>query len=261
MPSPDSSPRAPIKGVFSTMEVKKTGSGATTQRTKVKQYWLVNEIEGGKAEVQPINENLIPIGKKRVVSLDDVLERFQPEPDFFVHKSFAPQPPEGEIATDEGAAPGAPPRQPETIEGFEISGSPEEMERSARASFGIGLTYLKRGNLQRAEDVFERLADMQADFQPEHKHMFNDFGVSLRRQNLFDTALKHYMRALELAHDDENLLHNIARAHYEKRDIKSAIKYLEMSLAINPDHEMSRKFLAWIKRKHRDAAGPVVLDF
>ncbi len=263
MSAADTSDRTPIKGVFSTMELKRTGQGATTRKTRVKQYWLVNETSDGQAEVQPINESLIPIGKKRTVSVDDVLERFQPEPEFYIQSGLGgdkvamddPIPLRDPIATPD-AAPAS-----TSIEGFDISGSAEEMEQSARATFGIALTYLKRGNLQRAQDVFDQLAEVEGDFKPEHKHMFNDFGVSLRKQNLFDTAIQHYLRAIDLAAGDDNLMHNIARAYYEKKDIKKAVHFLEKSLAINPDHEMSRRFLRWIKRKHPDATGPVRLDF
>lgn len=262
MTDSDNPQRTHIQGVFSTMEIRKTGSGTTTRKVRVKQYWLVNENRDGQAEVQPINESLVPIGKKRTVSIDDVLERFEPEPGFFVHSGADKVRPDEPITLHDRIEPEPPAEAPvESIEGFDITGTPEEMERNARASFGIGLTYLKRGNLQRAEEVFEKLAEMEGDFKPQHKHMFNDFGVSLRKQNLFDTALKHYLRAKDLASDDENLMHNIARAYYEKRDIKHAIKYLELSLRLNPDHEMSRRFLRWIKRKHPDASGPVVLDF
>ncbi|MEW5773431.1 MAG: tetratricopeptide repeat protein [Thermodesulfobacteriota bacterium] len=256
--SPAKSRTDKLSGVFSTQEVKKVGTGATQRRTKAKQYWLVNELDGDQAEIQPINENLIPIGKKRVIRLEDLLERFEPEPEFYVHTGRAS--PEALRELRERKADGT---VEIDLEGFDLTGSPEDVEKSARSSFGLGLTYLKRGNREKAEDIFRRLAEVKADFAPEHKHMFNDFGISLRKQSLLDLAVMHYLRALDLAGNDENLHHNIARAYFEKKDFTAAIKALEMSLAINPDLKESRKFLRYIRRardKEGAGPGPLVID-
>lgn len=265
----------PIQGVFSTMETRKVGTGTTLRKTKLKQYWLVRQIDEETAEVQPINENLIPIGKKRAVDVSTVLERFTPEPDFYITQpSFLPESSDSQLDLDDAP----PPPEPEEglpglkveIEGFEMSGSAEEIETNARASFGLGLTYLKRGNVDKAEEIFTRLAEMDAAFVPEHKHMFNDFGVSLRKQSLFDTALKHYLRALELSGEDENLLHNIARAYFEKEDMENCVKYLEKSLEVNPNLKESHQFLRFLEKKDRkkdrkkskgQSSAPLSFDF
>lgn len=264
----DKTQRETVHGVFSTMETRKVGTGTTLRKTKVKQYWLVHETGDGLADVQPINENLIPTGKKRSIALSTLLDRFTPEPEFYI-SSGVPAPPsssdENVLDLDDvpPSQPAAPPSdaKPE-IEGFELSGSAEDIEKSARASFGLGLTYLKRGNVAKAEDLFAKLADADAPFQPEHKHMFNEFGMSLRKEKLLDTALKHYMRALALAVDnDENLLHNIGRAYFEQKDIPNSVRYLEKSLDANPNLKESQQFLDFIRRRHPADATPISLSF
>jgi len=249
--------REKIKGVFSSVEVKRLGTGATSKKERVKQHWLVNELDGGQVEVQPINEKLIPIGKKRVVSLEELLERYEPEPEFYVASSSGITPERWEELRS-GKGTGGPAL---TVGGFEIAGSAEDMEKNARASFGIGLTYLKRGDPSKAQDIFERLADLKAEFKPAHKHMFNDFGIALRKEAMLDTALKHYRRAEMLARGDENLLHNIARAYYEKRDFSKARQYLEKSLDINPGFRESKLFLKFLNKRHPDAGKPLSVDF
>ncbi|MBU1002144.1 MAG: tetratricopeptide repeat protein [Proteobacteria bacterium] len=266
MPAQDEkSQRDPIHGVFSTMETRKIGTGATQRKTKVKQFWLVHEQEDELAEVQPINENLIPTGKKRTISIGTLLDRFAPEPEFFI-TSEVPEPGTGngsmlDMGEPPSTRPETPPPTPLTgpqIEGFDLFGTPEDVEKSARASFGLGLTYLKRGNMNKAVDIFTRLAEADATFDPAHKHMFNEFGISLRKERLLDTALKHYLRALDLASDeDENLHHNIARAYFEKKDINNAVKFLEQSLEINPGLKESRLFLNYLRRKHESAFKPI----
>ncbi|BBD06837.1 tetratricopeptide repeat protein [Desulfovibrio ferrophilus] len=262
----DKTEREPIHGVFSTMETRKIGTGTTLRKTKVKQHWLVHELDDGLVEVQPINENLIATGKKRTISTDTLLDRFAPEPDFYI-TSEVPEPATGNGSVLDLDEPSAPePKAPPVssggpqIEGFELSGTPEDVEKSARASFGLALTYLKRGNMTKAVDIFSQLAEAEAPFAPEHKHMFNEFGISLRKERLLDTALKHYLRALDLAPEgDENLHHNIARAYFEKKDIGNAVKFLEQSLKINPDLTESKLFLKYLRRKHESAFGPITL--
>lgn len=265
MPDSDhKSAREPIHGVFSTMETRKVGTGTTLRKTKVKQYWLVHELgEDDLAEVQPINENLIPTGKKRNISIDTLLDRFTPEPDFYIKSEVPEAGDKGGSVLDLDDAPLTPPAPSgpsgTEIEGFELTGEPEDIEKNARASFGLGLTYLKRGNMTKAVDIFNALTESEAPFAPEHKHMFNEFGISLRKERLLDTALNCYLRALDLAPgSDENLAHNIARAYFEKKDIPNAVKYLEESLKINPDLKESKLFLNYLRRKHSEAFEPIV---
>lgn len=254
----DTTQREPIRGVFSTQEVKKIGSGTSVKKTKVKQYWLVQEISQDDAEVQPINENLIPIGKKRTVSITTLLDRFTPEPEFFITSDMFEDKDSGEVTAE-----GAPPQKTAAdVEGFDISGTPENMEKNARAGFGLGIMYMKRGNSAKAEEIFSKLAAVDADFTAEHKHMFNDFGISLRKEKMHDTALKHYLRANELDGTDENLLHNIARVFFELGDMDSAVEYLERSLEINPSLKPSRLFLNYIlKKRRKKSSGPIRMDF
>lgn len=133
-----------------------------------------------------------------------------------------------------------------------------EVEKSARMDFGMGVTYLKTGNRRKAIKIFEELAEIEGDFETRHKHMFNDFGVGLRKSKLLDLSLKHYMRALDLSPADENLHVNIARIYFEKGDNRKATEHLQKSLELNPDLKVSEKFLNHIKKQQRKK-GPLKL--
>ena len=124
----------------------------------------------------------------------------------------------------------------------------QRVEREAMAAFGLGLAHLKRGSKDRAKGIFTDLAGIQADFEPTHKHMFNEFGISLRKSEFYDLALRHYRRALELGPDDENLHHNIARVHWELKDMDNCVRYLEKSLELNPELKESQLFLRYVKK-------------
>ncbi len=129
-----------------------------------------------------------------------------------------------------------------------------ELERTARIAFDIALTHLKHGNTKRAHAVFEEVVDMEGDFRPPHKHMFNEFGIGLRKNKLPQLALKIYKRALKLSPRDEHLLHNIARLYYEMGDMKKALEYLEKSLDINPALVESEMFWEFIMKRHMKQA-------
>jgi tetratricopeptide (TPR) repeat protein len=231
-----------IEGVFSSRDKGR------------KQYWLVKETGGGSAEVQPINERLAPTGAKRNISLGELLEGFEPEPEFYVDGALKSETPEPEKP--------AAPRKGVTLdlEGFELSGSAEEVEKSARAAFGMALAHLKRGNRTKARRIFENLAGSEAGFQRVHKHMFNDFGISLRREHLPETAIKLYSRALSLASDDPHLHFNMARVLYEDRNFTEANSHLERALQLDPELMEARMFLEYIRRKRRKNADKVRID-
>jgi len=127
----------------------------------------------------------------------------------------------------------------------------ERLERDARSSFGLGLSHLKRGNKERALSLFEDVAAMEGDFEPEHKHMFNEFGINLRKSGLPDVALKHYRRALSLSPKDENLHHNIARIYWELNDMEGCERELLKSLELNPQLKYSEHFLRFLRRRRR----------
>ncbi len=130
----------------------------------------------------------------------------------------------------------------------------KEIIQNMQDDFADGLKHLQAGRVEKAVELFEYLAGMQADFAPEHKHVFNDFGIDLRKNKIFDLALKHYTKALNLSPSDENLYHNIARVHYEKGDMDEALKNLEKSLELNPNLRESELFWDFIIKKRRKMA-------
>ena len=163
-----------------------------------------------------------------------------PEPDIFLTPEM--------VAKDEA------PADRVVLDGEPVPGAEEdhvadEVERSARADFGLGITYLKRGNPAMARKILEEVASMQGGIEYKHKHMFNEFGIGLRKNQMLDVALLHYKRALELSPGDDNLYHNVARIYYEAGDAESALKMLDHSLALNPEHRESKMFRDFLIKK------------
>ena len=244
-----------IKGIFSTQTVGKVGTGTTQRKTIQKTYWDAEEQDDGQICIQPLNVNYVPSGPKRTIEREEFLTKFNPEPEFYVStvypamKEMNTSIVRGEKHRERGAAYSAE---------FEYKQAMAIDEENVRANFGLGLTYLDRGDQAKANDIFERLVGLEAAFEEEHKHLFNDFGINMRKNKMYDQALQYYLRAEELVRNDEHLYHNIARCYFEKGNVEGCKQYLLKSFAVNPNLEASRQFWAYLKGKGyvKDGEGP-----
>ena len=240
-----------ITGVFSTQEVHKVGTGTTTRKSIRKSFWYCIELDSGdnagKLEVQPLNVNYIPSGPKRIIEKENFLTEFSPEPEFYMSTVF-PRMREVTKTVARGE------RHRSNGELFsaemEFGNALKVDEENVRANFGLGLTYMQRGENAKAENILNRIVKLDAAFDQEHKHLFNEFGIQLRKNKMFGDAIAYYTRALELSTQDENLYYNIARAHLENKDPVAAVDCLIKGLEINPRLEESAKFLLWMISKN-----------
>jgi tetratricopeptide (TPR) repeat protein len=238
--------REPINGVFSSQEVKKVGTGTTTRKTIQKTFWFCMEQDDGSIEVQPLNPNYVPSGPKKKVEREHFLTTFAPEPELYVSSVY---PKMRELNKTVARADRYRQNKEYYSAEMEYNTALKVDEENVRANFGLGITYLDRGEKGKADSIFERLVKLDAAFDKEHKHLFNEFGINLRKNGMLDQAISYYTRAMELEGQDEHLYHNLARAYLEKKDIKHAAEYLFKSLELNPSLETSVKFLLWLEEK------------
>ena len=240
-------PHDKIRGIFSTQSVQKVGTGTTTRRTIQKTYWFVEEADSGQLDIQPLNKNYVPSGPKRTIGMEDLLAKFAPEPEFYLSTVF-PKMQELSNTIQKGE------RHREKGEIFsaelEFNQAILVDEENVRANFGLGLTYLDRGESHKANDIFERLVRLEAAFDLEHKHLFNDFGISLRKNKMLDQSLDYYGRAESLADADENLYYNIARVHFDREDPVKCLESLKKAIALKPDFREARKFVKYLVDKN-----------
>lgn len=235
-----------IKGVFSSQSVQKVGTGTTTRKTIKKNFWYALEANDEVVVVQPLNVNYVPSGPKRQIPKDEFLEKFSPEPEFYISNVF-PKMKELQKSVENGESHR---EKGETFSAeFEFNNALNIDEENVRANFGLGLTYLERGEDAKANDMFERLVKLDAAFEPEHKHLFNEFGINLRKNKMLDQSIDYYSRALELSAHDEHLYYNIARVCFEQEDWGKAATHLAKALELNPEFEEAEKFMQWLKDK------------
>lgn len=92
------------------------------------------------------------------------------------------------------------------------------------------------------------MVTLDAAFTEEHKHLFNEFGINLRKSQLLDQAVEYYSRALEITKDDENLYYNIARAYFERGEKDLCRENLQKALELNPTMEVANQFLEYLDK-------------
>jgi tetratricopeptide (TPR) repeat protein len=250
MSEPDASNQPTIQGVFSSEKTMTIGFGATKRRVKQNVYSYVKE-EDGKLAVQPLNDKMVPVGAKTYISREELLKSYLPEPAVYLNTVLPNM-----VSMEQAVARGDAARERGELytAEYDYKTALDMNEEHVRAVFGLGLVYLERGDDENAVKIFQKLVKIDAAFHEDHKHLFNEFGIKLRKRKLYPQALKFYSRAYHLSRQDDHLLFNLSRTLYEKGRPTIAARFLRKSLAINPDFEESRQFLNHLERKFPDAS-------
>ena len=222
-----------ISGIFSMKTTLKVGFGATKHAALSETYWFVKETGDDAFEVQSLDMDFKRQGKSFVITREQLFEDYHLEPDLSYRLLSQPL-----LVGDHYRASNKPTRAEQ--EYLKIKRIDED---NIRANFGLGLVYLAMDKTEKASYIFDRLVRIEEAFEPRHKHLFNEFGINLRKKGLFDEALKYYFRARELSPTDDHLLLNIARVYYEQRNLAEAEKTAREALAINPDLAEARRLL------------------
>lgn len=242
-----------VRGVFATETVTSVGFGATKRRVKQTVYVYAEEAEDGMMACRTLSSEFIPQGNKRMVSREDLLKKFVPAPHIYLNKVLPA------LAALEQAVDSAERCRQEgqffTAE-FEFKNALRLDEDHIRASFGLGLTYLDRGDPDNADIVFRKLSRVEGVSDPEYKHLFNEFGIKLRRNRMYHQALSHYGKALRLSPGDDHLRYNLARALFEKGKLRAALHSLDKALAIREDFKEAIEF----RRRITEMLTTTILD-
>lgn len=231
-----------INGVFSTTSQQAAGVGENHKIFDQHVVVFATEEDDGKITIRSLNEKFVPSGTAKVISRKNLLKNFLPEPDIYMNKVLpAMRELFKTVARGERHL-----QNNETYSAeMEFKSALRIDEENIRATFGLGLSYLQRNDTQRGEIVFKRLVRLKGAFEPEHKHMFNEFGINLRKNKMFTQALKYYARAAQHSRQDEHLFFNMARTYHEAGNTKLALKMIRKALDINPDFVQAQKL-----RKH-----------
>ncbi len=244
-------PEQRVNGVFYQKVQSSIGTGTTARKTEQYFYYYVQERDDEVLELQPLGPDNTFFGQSQTISRDELLESYLPEPqkslEFARHQAEKQHEVQKAVARGDKFY-----KRGQTYSAeFEYGKALSLDEDNVRANFGIGLCYISRGEKDKARLVFDRLVEIDAAFEDEHKHLFNEFGISLRKAGMHPEALAYYARALVLCPDDENLHHNMARAAYEMGEPDLAQEHLSSCLKLNPAHPEALQFVDYLKRKQQ----------
>ncbi|SOB59524.1 TPR repeat-containing protein [Pseudodesulfovibrio profundus] len=223
----------PLKCVFSTVTTFKVGTGTTAKKQQSKNLWFAKQCDEDSYAIRKINPQFVPVGDETYVDRETLLSEYTPEVE--IHNQQV-QP--AMAALNKTLAKGDKHREdnkPLSAE-MEYTRALDVDETNVRAIFGLGLVYLERNDREKGLAVFDQLVAMEAAFDEDHKHLFNEFGIALRKNQLYEESIRYYTRASELTEDDENLFYNLARVFYEKNDWEHCFLFVEKALKLDPDH-------------------------
>ncbi|HPC47972.1 MAG TPA: tetratricopeptide repeat protein, partial [Deltaproteobacteria bacterium] len=225
------------------------GTGHTQKTQKVKNYCRAEQVGDEKVRLTFLGNEGKPTGIVIELPVDEFLKRFTLDPDFRVKTKD-----EAEHDRHIALAEKHRSRGEHYSAEFEYTKALKIDPESIRANFGIGTLYMEMGDTGKAREVFRKLSEIEAIFDEENKHIFNEFGIELRKANMAQEALANYLKAIEISPNDEHLYFNVARLYYEKKEWDTALDWLHKALEINPDFREARRFEAVIL-KDRQGAG------
>lgn len=233
-------------------EQAKLGIGGTAKSTEHQIYFFAERTADGALYVQPLNGNFAPAGKKTVLEPESFLERYKPEPLVFYNRvkpamdSLRQSMEKAEKHLAENKLDRA---EKEYKKALGVDGE------NIKAIFGLGITFLTGGKLEEAGEVFKDIMALDLAFDREHTHLFNEFGIRMRKAGMLDKALEYYQKALRLNARDEHLHFNVARIHYDAKEYARAVESLKEALAIAPDFTEAAKMLKAVAKLQAQAVG------
>ena len=207
------------------------GSSGATRMQDRRVYYYAEKSDHKKLFVQPLNGNNYPSGEMTYLSFDMFMKNYRPEPLFYYNKvrpvidavNKGLDTAQRHLENDrlEKAA-----RAYKTV--LDVDSD------NIRAIFGLGITYLVAANHEDAEHIFTKIMGLDLAFGQEHTHLFNRFGIQMRKSGMLNHAAEYYEKAIALNTGDEHLYFNISRVHYQNGQYAKSYEHIRSALAVNP---------------------------
>lgn len=234
-----------IEGVFSIERSVRIGTGTTARRVKQQAYYFARQIDAEIVEIQGLNPEKVPFGVKEQISIAELMQDYLPEPSLFTEVMGKIREVTKSVARGDKFR-----KRGETFTAeMEYNKALMIDTENVRANFGIGICYMQRGEEVKAKEIFDRVVKIDAAFEAEHKHLFNEYGIQLRKSEMAEESAEYYQRALELTQDDENLWYNLARAEFDRKKYLQCADALKKCLELAPKHEEAARFMNYLKKK------------
>jgi len=241
-----------INGYYSEQVKISLGTGATKRQTTGENIFLAKERPDGTVEMSLLNMSGEPTNIREVVEMEEFLRRCKPKKDYLLpSKKLDDGHLRKKAEADKRASRGNLhlKRKEYNSAEFEYDSALKIDEENVRAHYGLGKMYLEKGEREKAREIFRQLSQIEALFEEDNKHIFNDFGIDLRQNEMYDEAIANYGKALEISSHDPILHFNLARAYIGKEMWTEALAYLEKALVLKNDFPEAEKLLKMVAAK------------
>lgn len=238
-------PHGAFQVAVSDKEQSKLGVGGTAKAAERQVYYFAERTEDGALYVQPLNSNFIPAGEKTPLEPDKFLSRYKPEPLVFYNKV---KPAMDSLRQSMDKAENHLRANKLDLAEKDFKKALAVDSENIKAIFGLGITYLTGGKLDEAGEVFQNIMALDLAFVPEHTHLFNEFGIKMRKAGMLDKALEYYQKAIKLNAKDEHLHFNMARIHFDAKDYVKTSQSLAQALTLAPEFQVAAKMLRVVEK-------------
>ncbi len=235
-----------VLGVYSKTSSSTAGTGESFLRYAQKTYWFIRRRADDEYEVQPLNDHYLPSGVVQVITKGQFIRQFIPEPEYFesktgpLLKSLQKKLDLGEKHFQQDNFDMA---ESEFLKAISLD------ETNPRANLRLGSIYCRKGQHEHVKTVIDRILNNDAAFLEEERHMFNEFGIDLRKAKHYKESVTYYQKAISLNARDEHLHFNIARALFESGQMEQCQNHLCNALEINSTFNEAVRFLEYIDKK------------
>ncbi|MDH5543266.1 MAG: tetratricopeptide repeat protein [Nitrospinota bacterium] len=118
---------------------------------------------------------------------------------------------------------------------FEFGKVLKEDDKNLEAHLGKGKAHMALGETDEAKKHFDAMAESTDLFDRKNLDLFNELGIELRKNEMFDEALRNYRKALEIDSTDEALYFNMSRAYKEWGRKDEALGNINKALELKND--------------------------
>ena len=222
--------------------------------------FFVWELSPADYAIQELDGALEPKSAVRLISAGRLQSGFQLEPSILVAPITLPDIAHAERESETpgaGATRKAAELNDDTLRELENARRAKQVENDLRGSFRKALRGLGRPREREAAlAALEQIAGTTDGIVPAHKHMFRDFGVTLRKKDLPDIALRCGLRVLELSPDDDHGHFNLARILCALGAFDQAAAHVEKAMRLDGAEPVYPRMLAHIRRESQRPGRP-----
>ncbi len=220
------------------MEKEFIGVYSRTDIRQVKTYYFIFKNDN-LVYVQKLNALFQPSEALKMIDEQSFRSLFTPEPQI---KKI----PKSKMYTGQK-------KKPEIL-------SSHKVEESLRELFRKALVRMRRGTIEDgALSILENLTTVEEGITKEHKHMFNEFGIEMRKKKSYPHALAFSKRVIAMNSNDDHAHFNVARVLMEMEEFEEAEQHLLTAQFLNPGSKIYAKALQHISvlRLQKELDAPI----